>query len=66
MKVNIPYDIMQEVTVHTLQGDFDLLLEMSNGDYPPFFSTDDAIEKAKVKKLTKAYKTVLSYYGVNL
>lgn len=66
MNIDIPYDGMQEITVYTLRGDLNLLLEMSNGDYPPLFSSDDAVEKAKVKKLTKAYKTVLSYYGVDL
>lgn len=66
MKVDIPYEGMQEITIYTLKGDYDLLLDMRGNAFPPVFSTDADVEAQKLKKLVKAYKTVLSYYGVTL
>ena len=73
MKVDIPYECMQEITTYTLKEDYDslkedydLLLDMHGNDFLPVFSTDAEVEAQKLKKLVKAYKTVLSYYGVTL
>ncbi len=66
MKVDIPYEGMQEITTYTLKEDYDLLLDMHGNDFLPVFSTDAEVEAQKLKKLVKAYKTVLSYYGVTL
>ena len=57
MKVDIPYEGMQEITIYTLKEDYDLLLDMRGNAFPPVFSTDAEVETQKLKKLVKAYKT---------
>ena len=60
MNLEVPDEFIQQIIVEELKWHY---LSIAPNARPPIFSYDEEIDKKEVKKLRKALKRVLEYYG---
>jgi hypothetical protein len=61
MKIEIPCEALSDIVVQELTWHLE---HTKPNDKPPMYSYDPEEDRKKVKKLHKAFKRVLRYYGV--
>jgi hypothetical protein len=60
MKIDLPSEAIEAIIIEELLWQLD---NTKPNDKPPMYSYDPEVDKAKVRKLHKAIKRVLRYYG---
>lgn len=60
MQIEVPSELAEKIVIEELKWHYDHLVPNAK---PPMYSYDEEVDKAKVKKLRKALKRVLDFYG---
>lgn len=60
VKINLPMEVLDDLIIKDLKLQLEFLDDQSG---PPYYSYDAEAEEKKIKKLKKALKRVLNYYG---
>ena len=60
MNIEVPEEFVQKIIVEELKWHY---YHTKPNDKPPVFSYDEKVDQREVKKLRKALKRVLEYYG---
>ena len=63
MNLEVPDEFIQQIIVEELKWHYLSIAPNAPNARPPMFSYDEEIDKKEVKKLRKALKRVLEYYG---
>lgn len=62
--VELEYEQIQSILVQELKWDLDNFRKLVKQSKPNVFDTDPETDKKAIRKMIKAYKKILAWYGV--
>lgn len=63
VKINLDVDQINDIVAEDLKWHLDKFRQDLNLDNPRIFDVDPVKDKKKIKKVIRAFKKVLAYYG---